>query len=257
MISIITPVHISEERTYNELLRCIESVKNQTFRDFEHIIINDGSTYPVEIPKYPNLKVINQENLQRYTAYNTGFKEAKGDIFTLLDGDDEYDPDYLLEVDKWFRKYPNKLFNFGCKYIHSDGNISYREAFEPKKKKVGHETFGGGKIVNGTFVFHRSVYEDLGAFPPHVVKDIDCSEINYSKGPRELHMTSPYDFSAYYQMKYPEIRQFFMVDVESEPTKVIKELGNPFGNDYALFYQYTRKYHSKPIKNKYLYIVHP
>jgi glycosyltransferase involved in cell wall biosynthesis len=259
-ISIITPCHIYDEKSYQDLLRAIESVKKQKFnkKKMEHVIVNDGSTYPVKVPKYPWIRVINQENLQRYTAYNTGFKKAKGQIFTLLDHDDEYNPMYLYWVDRWFKLYPKyKMFNFGCAYVHADGGLAYREAFEPKEEKVGHEVFGGGKIVNGTFVFHRSVYEDLGAFPPQIVKDIDCSEINYGTGPRELHMWSPYDFSAYYQMKYPEIRQFFFVDQVNEPNKIIKELGNPFGNDYALFYQYTRKYHSKPMKEKFLYYVHP
>lgn len=257
LISVITPAHIYNEETYQELLRAIESVKNQTYKKLEHIIVNDGSTYPVKVPKYKWLKVINQENLQRYTAYNTGFKAAKGDIFAVLDHDDEYDPNYCEYVNSWFKIYPNKLFNFGCQYVHKDGGIAYREVFEPKKEKKGHEVFGGGNIVNGTYVWHKSVYKKLGAFPPPIVKDIDCTEINYSNGKRDLNMVSPFDFSAYYQMKYPEIRQYFMVNHENEPAKILKELGNPYGNDYALFYQYTREYHSKPMREKFLYIVHP
>ena len=121
---------------------------------------------------------------------------------------------------------------------------------------MGHKVFGGGNIVNGTFVFHRSVYDDLGGYPPHDIKDIDCSEINYG-GKRELHMTSPYDFSAYAQIEFPEIREYFMVNHIAEPHKIIKELGNPWGNDYYLFYKYTRKYHSKPMDENWLYVVHP
>lgn len=259
-ISIITPVWVDGEERANELRRCIESVKKTKFdkTKIEHIIVNDGSIIPVEIPKYPYLKVVNQENLNRITAYNKGFKEAQGEIFCLLDSDDEYDPAYLYWVDRWFKEYPEyKIFNFGCVYVHKDGGMAYREVFEPKKEKVGHEDFGGGQIVNGTFVFHRSVYDKLGAYPKHHITDIDCSEINYSKGPRELWMTSPYDFSAYAQMEFPAIREFFFVDQVAEPRKIIKELGNPWGNDFYLFYKYTRKYHSKPMREKFLYIVYP
>ena len=258
-ISIITPVWVDSKERHEELLRCIESVKNQTFRgSYEYIIVNDGSIIPVEIPKYPFIKVVNQANLNRVTAYNTGLKEAKGEIICLLDSDDEYDPKYLCSVDKWFKEYPEyKMFNFGCKYIHKDGGVSEREAFAPKEEKIGHEDFGGGQIVNGTFVFHRSVYDELGAYPPHDVKDIDCSAINYSKGPRELHMTSPYDFSAYAQMEFPALREFFFIDKVSEPNKIIKELGNPWGNDFFIFYKYTRKFHSKPMRENFLYLVHP
>ena len=257
--SIITPVFIVDEDQKNELLRCIESIKNQTYNheDFEHIIVNDGSIYPVDIPKYPWIKLINEPNLQRITAYNNGFKEAKGEIFCVLDGDDEYSNVYLERVDFFFKKWPKyKIFNFGCEYRHRDGGISFRDAFRPKKKKVGHEVFGGGNVVNGTFVFHRSVYSALGAFPSHHIEDIDCDVIGYG-GPRELWMTSPYDFSAYAQMEFPEIRPYFQVVHPDHPKGLVRELGNPFGNDFYLFYKYTRKYHSKPIKGKYLYIVHP
>lgn len=256
--SIITPVWAASEQQEKELLRAIESVKNQTHdkKKIEHIIVNDGSTYPIKIPSYPWISVINQQNLNRISAYNAGFKKAKGEIFTLLDSDDEYDENYLSRIDKWFRSSKEKIFNFGCKYVHSDGGVAYRECFTPRKKKKGHEVFGGGNIVNGTFVFHRSVYDDLGAFPDPIVKDIDCSSVNYG-GVRELRMTSPYDFSAYAQIEFPELRDKFMVNHEAEPNKIIKELGNPWGNDMYLFYKYTRKYHSKPMKEEWLYIVHP
>jgi hypothetical protein len=57
-------------------------------------------------------------------------------------------------------------------------------------------------------------------------------------------------------MEFPGMRKFFFVDHDNEPDKIIKELGNPWGNDYYLFYKYTRKYHSMPI-DEHLLIVHP
>ena len=69
-------------------------------------------------------------------------------------------------------------------------------------------------------------------------------------------MNTPYDFSAAAQIEFPELRQFFMVDHEAEPHKIIKELGNPWGQDYYLFFKYTRKYHSKAVREC-LYIVNP
>lgn len=257
--SIITAAHIWNEDRADKFKVCLESIKNQDYdhKRFEHIIVNDGSTYEFSVPDYPWIRVINQQNLQRITAYNNGFKEAQGQIFTVLDADDEYDPTYLSSVDTAFREFPDyRMFNFGCTFVHKDGGSANRDPFRPKEEAVGHEVFGGGNIVWGTFVWDRRVYDDIGAFPPPVIKDIDCSEINYSKGPRELVIASPYDFSAAAQMEFPEIRQYFFVDQVSEPAKIIKELGNPFGQDYYLFYKFTRKYHCKPIEGKYLYIVH-
>ena len=181
---------------------------------------------------------------------------------TFLDSDDELPPNALEIWNKHIKsRLGYKMFNCGAEYHHNDGQITRREPFKLKwmGKKYGHEQFGGGNIVNGTFIFHKSVYEKLGGFPPKVVENVDCTEINYPMGGqmvRPLYMTSPFDFSAYYLVKYPEIRKYFMVDFENEPDKIIKELGNPWGQDMILFYQYTRKYHSKPI-DEYLYIVHP
>jgi len=256
-LSIITPVNIWNNYRKESLKRAIDSVEAQTFRDYEHIVVNDGSTQDFEIPPYSRLNVVNVSHNERVVALNEGFKHAQGQIFCLLDSDDEYEKHYLERVDYFFRKWPKyKMFNFGARYVHADGGTVLRGTFKPKKLKVGHEVFGGGNIVNGTFVWHRSVYDDLGAYPSTHIKDIDCTEINYG-GVRDLYIGSPYDFSAWFQLEFPEQRQFFMVDHEAEPNKIIKELGNPWGNDHALFYKYTRKYHSKPIDDEFLYVVHP
>ena len=253
--SIILPVHVWNDYRQMSLARAIKSIENQTFKDFELIVVNDGSTREFTVPKW--VRLINKNNEERIIAYNAGFKKAKGEIYCTLDSDDEYEPNYLERVDSFFRQYPTyKLFNFGATFIHADGNVTKREVFQPAELEIGHEVFGGGNVVSGTFVWHRDVYKDLGAFPKKLIKNIDCSEINYSKGKRDLSMMTPYDFSAAAQMEFPEIRKYFMVDFEGEPEKIIKELGNPWGQDYFLFYKYTRKYHSKPIDDAYLYIVH-
>jgi glycosyltransferase involved in cell wall biosynthesis len=251
--SIFTPVHVWNEDRRQWLLRAIESVAHQTYSNFEHIIINDGSVLEVDIPHHPWLRLFNQTHQERIIAYNLGFREATGDWFCCLDSDDEYIPTYLEECLGFISQYPDyKMFNFGCRYVHKDGGESVREAFCPPELETGHDVFGGSNIVNGTFIWHRSVYDALGGFPDSG-QEIDVPW--YRKGP--LFMGSPYDFSAYAQYLYPEIQQYFMVDHEAEPNKIVKELGNPWGQDYFLFFKYTRKYKSKPMLQKYLYIVHP
>ena len=252
--SIITPVYVWNQETADGLLQAIKSIENQTYdkTDFQHVIVNDGSTFPVAIPKHPWITLIEQPNLQRLAAYNTGFKNAVGEVFCLLDADDEYEPTYLSEVDTLFKENPEyKMFNFGCTFIHRDGGVSTRGAFKPKEIETGHEVFGGGNIVNGTFVYQRSIYEDLSAFPEGI-KTIDVPWYKNT----ELFWTSPYDFSAYAQVEFPEIIPFFMLKHPDHPAGLPKELGNPWGQDFYLFYKYTRKYHSKPIDDKYLYKVH-
>ena len=262
--SVITPIHLWNTSRVRSFLNTIESVRGQTFKDFEWIIVDDGSTvdfiWALALGAHSNVSIIKKTHEERVIAYNQAFKVAKGEWFVLLDSDDEMTPDALAEMDQVIRENEKfKMFNFGCLYHHLDGGKSSRDPFEPKMLKVGHESFGGGNIVNGTFIWHREVYEKLGGYGPrdtdgHII-GIDTSSINYG-GVRDLFIGSPYDFAAWFLLEFPEQQEHFFVNHEAEPDKIIKEIGNPWGQDHALFYKYTRKYHSKPVK-KYLYIVHP
>lgn len=257
--SIVTPIFIGDdydkERRLKLFKECAESVMAQDFEDFEWVIVNDGSTVEFQVPHDKRVRVIQQQNLNRIVSFETGFREAKGDIVCILDSDDRYEPNYLSLVDKIFKENPKySLINFGNKNISPDGSSWFRDEFKPKKKKVGHEVFQGGQIVNGTFCFKREVYERLGGFPPVLIKDMDCTELNYpqySEQPepyiRDLHMTSPYDWSAYFQLQFPEVQRYYMVKHPDHPKNLVKELGNPWGQDYALFYKFTRYYHSLPV----------
>jgi len=236
--SVITPVNASGEFTQwriETLHRAVRSVQAQSFEDWEHIIIDDGSPTAIE-GKWPKTKIIRQEHLERIIAYNKGFKEAKGEWICLLDSDDEYISYYLEACDAMIKKYPKQsVFNFGSIHIYMNYRGMMRDPFEPKKEKVGHEVFGPGRIVNGTFIFKRKCLDKVGMFPEK---------------------WNPWDFSTHAQKEFPEIKPLFTVKLPDHPKGYPRELGNPWGNDFYLFYKLTRKYHSMPIK-AHLYIVHP
>ena len=90
LISIIVPVYNVE----NYLKRCIESILNQTFWDFELILVNDGSTDKSgnicdEYSMIDNrVKIIHKENGGLSSARNTGIKLAKGKYIGFVDSDD-------------------------------------------------------------------------------------------------------------------------------------------------------------------------
>lgn len=256
--SIITPVHLWSDDRVRMFKKTIDSLTHQSCKSFEWIVIDDGSTLPFIWDQTKltgvEVKITHKDHEERVIAYNEAFKIAEGEWFVLLDSDDELRADALQILSNYITDNPKeKMFNFGCVYHHRDGGVTTRDAFQPKKEKIGHEVFGGGNIVNGTFIFNRKVYEDLGAYPESYLKAVDTSEINYG-GVRDLFMGTPYDFAAAAQLEFPAMRQYFMVDHEDEPEKIIKELGNPWGQDYYLFFKYTRKYHSKPLKER-LYTV--
>jgi glycosyltransferase involved in cell wall biosynthesis len=217
---------------------CIASVQSQKERDFEHIVIDDGSKdkdwqSKINVPPVFD-RLIKKPHEERYIGYNTGLKESKGEWICFLDSDDAYSPYYLQAVSQMIKQYPEyKMFNFGSVHFHQNYKVSLKQVFRPALKDVGHIAFKSGGIVNGTYVFHRSVYEDLGGIP---------------------NVTNPWDFSVELAKEHPEIRPFYEYQKENGDV-VLREVGNPYGQDWAFFFKYTRKYHSKPIE-AYLYHVY-
>lgn len=101
-ISLIIPVFNLE----NHIEKCLISVENQTFRNFEAIIVNDGSTDSSRqiieefTAKNSNFRLINTENRGVWAARNHALNEAKGNYIVFLDGDDYIAPDYLYKLYK-------------------------------------------------------------------------------------------------------------------------------------------------------------
>ena len=97
LISVIMPVYNVEQY----LRRSIESVLNQTFKDFELICINDGSTdNSLEIlneyaTKDPRIQIINQENAGLSCARNSGLEIVQGEYIAFIDSDDFYATNFL------------------------------------------------------------------------------------------------------------------------------------------------------------------
>lgn len=85
-LSIIIPAYNAEAY----LQRCLDSIFSQEYRDFEVIVIDDGSTdgTPTLLERYPLVKIIRQENQGMSTARNRGIDEAKGEYILFVDSDD-------------------------------------------------------------------------------------------------------------------------------------------------------------------------
>ncbi len=96
-ISLIIPVY-NAERYINQAL---ESVLEQTFTDYEVIMVNDGSTdkslaiLTEYSQKYPNFHLVDQKNKGQGAARNVGVSFATGDYITFLDSDDFLEPNFF------------------------------------------------------------------------------------------------------------------------------------------------------------------
>lgn len=99
-ISVIIPIFNAEKT----LKRCLDSILNQTFKNFEIICVNDGSQdKSIDILKEYKEKdnriiIIQQENKGVSSARNAGIKIAKGKYITFIDSDDWIEPYTYMSV---------------------------------------------------------------------------------------------------------------------------------------------------------------
>lgn len=130
MYSIIIPIY-NRPQEIDELL---QSLTFQTFRNFEVLVIEDGSTQTCEhiCEAYKNklqLRYFNKPNEGQGFSRNFGFERAKGDYFLVFDSDCIIPPDYLKIVDAFLQK--NALDAFG-------GPDAAHPSFSPLQKAISY-----------------------------------------------------------------------------------------------------------------------
>lgn len=126
-ISVIIPVYKCEKY----LAQCIESVLNQTFQDFELILVDDGSldSSPQICDEYAQkdvrIQVIHKKNGGVSSARNEGIKVARGEYITFIDSDDYIDAEMFQGLYEKIKLNEGDLIISGLRYI-----------FEETKKQI-------------------------------------------------------------------------------------------------------------------------
>lgn len=120
--SVVIPVYNKKQ----EIKSTLESVLNQTFTDFEIILVDDGSTdnSSAIIRNYQDtrIRLITQKNQGVSAARNTGISNASTQYIALLDADDKWEKNYLEEQYKLIQKYPNcNIFAVNYFYLYTSG----------------------------------------------------------------------------------------------------------------------------------------
>lgn len=125
-VSVILPVYNGEEY----LAESIQSVLDQTYEDFELIIVNDGSTdKTLEIAKTferkdKRIKIINQENRKIPLSLNHGFNEASGEFFTWTSSDNIMEINFLETMVRELEDDPECAMVYAnMKIINENGNL--------------------------------------------------------------------------------------------------------------------------------------
>jgi len=162
--------------TYNRanlINRAIQSVLEQTFKDWEIIIADDGSTdNTAEVIKEwqagdSRIKYARSEHLGRISKIsNFGLREAKGEYIAILDDDDYWaTPDKLKEQVKFLDKNPEYV-GCGGGYIVIDENGKEKSRFlKPERnEEIRQHALIANPMANPTTMFRRSAVEKIGFY---------------------------------------------------------------------------------------------
>ena len=189
IVSIIIP-------TYNRaglLKKSINSVLNQTFKNFEVIIVDDGSTDNTEnvIKSFNNSKIRyikNKKNIGAATARNIGIKTAKGKFIAFQDSDDEWLPKKLKKQVEILTAHQNNNIVYTGFWRIKDNRKTYIPLNRVKCKEgnIYKELLEGNFISTQTLLMKRECFEKAGMFDENLPRFQDWELV--------LRLSKHYDF---------------------------------------------------------------
>ena len=170
LVSVVIPLYNKE----NYIIQTLQSVENQTYRNLECIIVDDGSTdKSVDVArefisknKLP-WRLISQQNSGQTKARNHGIQQARGEFIAFLDSDDLW-PTTKIELQvEAIKKNPNAVLVLSSYAIFSEGNSIPRVVRHNKSKKMNSHWldmrgFGGGLESLG--LIRRKTLDRVGFF---------------------------------------------------------------------------------------------
>ena len=183
MFSVIIPLY----NKASHIAKAIQSVFNQSFQDFELIVVNDGSTdNSVEIVRQLNnlsndtINILDQTNAGVSIARNNGVRVAKNNYIAFLDADDWWAPEYLLEVKKLIEEYPDAAV-FGTNYYWYKNGNKRRAAVGLPENYSGYLDYFRSythawamPLSSISTVIKKNVFSQLQGFNPNLKFGEDC-----------------------------------------------------------------------------------
>lgn len=169
MFSVIIPLY----NKAHTIVTTLSTVLDQTFKEYEIIIVNDGSTDDgvQKIREYSNdtrIKIIEQENQGVSVARNTGVHNAKYNYIAFLDGDDEWLPEYLAKMKHAIELFPaSEMFCSAGMGRNVKGVTKNRQIDKYINKVVAFDFFENPHVflhISGTVV-SKQLFNRTAGFP--------------------------------------------------------------------------------------------
>ncbi len=162
----------------NYITDTIQSVLDQSYKNFEVIILNDGSTDDSEtkILKFsdPRIRYFSQKNKGAATARNFAISKSRNEYIALLDADDHWYPFYLEEQKKSINAYPEE-FVFATATEVKIHKKSYDSSYSIKAnngKPIKTNYFEGSFLTSilhsSSTVIRKNVFEEVGWYDPSI-----------------------------------------------------------------------------------------
>lgn len=176
MVSIVIPLYNKEL----SIASTLDSISQQTYKDFEVFVVNDGSTDQSRLVVEEWMKnhslaisLINKENGGVCSARNRGIQEARGEYIALLDGDDLWDKEFLAEIVKMQHDFPEAAM-WGINFAEmSDGKLVRKLAtglpegyrgYVDNYFELTHQGRVSDLFCSSSVVIRRDVFEKVGYF---------------------------------------------------------------------------------------------
>lgn len=125
LVTVVLPIYNVEKY----LDRCMESVTNQTYKNLEIIMVDDGATdsCPQKCDEWARkderVKVIHKKNAGLGMARNTGIENATGDYIVFFDSDDYIELNTIERTVKSAKEYKSDIVTFGFSFVGNNGSV--------------------------------------------------------------------------------------------------------------------------------------
>ena len=164
MITILTP-------TYNRgyiISRAYNSLINQNNKNFEWLVIDDGSTDNTNeiIKKFIkenkiNVRYYNKKNGGKHTALNYGIPMAKGELILILDSDDILLPNAINEIEKYWKKYQSNPKICGMTFLRKIKNPMYKDCvFDEQVSNMIDFKYNKGNLADMCEIIRTDIYKN-------------------------------------------------------------------------------------------------
>ncbi len=251
--SVIIPLFNKE----SFIIKTIESVLNQTFQDFEIIVVNDGSTDESEAKVLgfndERIQLYNQNNQGAAAARNLGIEKAKYDHIAFLDADDLWMENHLEILEKLIHDFPNSgIFASRYELVFKEG-----KKIVPKLKGIDADFYGivpnyfdatlnHAVATSSSIAVPKFIFENIGNFNPKISsgQDVDMWMRIALKHPVAISNTVTAAYLHYIKnslSKTPildkKINDFSTYKQEEEANPSLKKYLDNYRMEYAMQYK--------------------